>query len=72
MATYPTPPSSSGDSPQPIYFVSSPGSNSFSSPPHFQPQIPEGIDMVELESLNIDNSMYTFYIFIHQLYIIFS
>ncbi|XP_076250136.1 nuclear factor NF-kappa-B family member relish isoform X2 [Rhynchophorus ferrugineus] len=55
MATYPTPPSSSGDSPQPIYFVSSPGSNSFSSPPHFQPQVPEGIDMVELESLNIAN-----------------
>lgn len=30
MATYPTPPSSSGDSPQPIYFVASPNSNSFS------------------------------------------
>ncbi|XP_050293239.1 nuclear factor NF-kappa-B p105 subunit isoform X2 [Anthonomus grandis grandis] len=30
MAMYPTPPSSSGDSPQPIYFVASPTSNSFS------------------------------------------
>ncbi|CAG9768669.1 unnamed protein product [Ceutorhynchus assimilis] len=32
MATFPTPPSSSGDSPQPVYFVSSPGSSNFSVP----------------------------------------
>ncbi|XP_060525555.1 nuclear factor NF-kappa-B p110 subunit isoform X2 [Cylas formicarius] len=35
MSAYPTPPSSSGDSPQPVYFVASPGSNNFSGPDLF-------------------------------------
>ncbi|XP_030761906.1 nuclear factor NF-kappa-B p110 subunit isoform X2 [Sitophilus oryzae] len=56
MQTYPTPPSSSGDSP-PVYFVASPGSNSFSPPSHLQTQISiPDMDVMNLGDMKLEKT----------------
>lgn len=58
MATYPTPPSSSGDSPQPIFFVASPNSSNFSLVPsdgsqhYIQAQMLSTMDMDDTPTSN--------------------
>lgn len=62
MAAFPTPPSSSGDSPTPLYFVASPNSNTFmvsspeSSQHYIQTQIlPSDTSMTTLSNGNLES-----------------